>query len=712
MRVRVPRHRVRRVHDGIAPPRLVPRVGESGSKARWIDRVCSIAMDEDDGNIDETRDERHGIAHGKTALAPAMPSPLARPVHNSDPNPDTLDRVERGALLGRYVLRDELLGRGGMGEVVLAHDAQIGREVAVKRMRRAQPSQEESSRFVREARIQGRLEHPAVVPVHDLAYDGAGQPYFVMKRLIGIDMYQMLFRLRSGEDPDESASRRRLLRAFVDVCLAIEFAHSRGIVHRDLKPANIMLGDFGEVYVLDWGVARAIADSDERDDLGHDDPELEGFETQLGSVLGTPAYMAPEQRVGDRAGPAADIYALGCILYEIIAGAPFHARSESPGAKPLDACPSEQTVDDFIAGRLADADARAFAGHLARCATCSDLVSTLDETRGPYAPVAPPERSEYPPELEAISERATQLDPSDRFESARAMGVAVQAYLDGDRDAALRRELARHHIVEARDAFARGTHDDRRDAMRAAGRALAFDPEATEAADLVSRLMLEPPAETPDDVEQRLVALDRETVYEQAWPAALAVWHYVAFVPLFFWSGVRDASLILAFAAVAIVCGTYILRMRAKVTPLRLYASAAINALLIAVMGRIMGPIVVIPTLVTTTVMAYAVHPRFGRISVIAAILLASAFGPWALELLGVLSPTHRFTDAGELVLASGAVRFSAIPTELAFAFMQVSMVVGGVLLVRSVARRHSDAARKLELQAWQLRHIVPSIAG
>src|SRR5262249_28316165 len=154
------------------------------------------------------------------------------------------------------------------------------------------------ARFLREARVQGGLEHPAVVPVHDLAVDGDGRPFFVMKRLSGTTLLELLRRLRSGSE-DEAAARRRMLRAFVEVCLAMEFAHIRGIVHRDLKPANIMLGDFGEVYVLDWGVARVLDARDDEAPGERGSPwltsglELSSGQTRTGALLGTPAYMAP-----------------------------------------------------------------------------------------------------------------------------------------------------------------------------------------------------------------------------------------------------------------------------------------------------------------------------------------------------------------------------------------------------------------------------------
>ena len=160
---------------------------------------------------------------------------------------------------------ESVIGRGGMGEVVSARDEQIGRAVAIKRMTSDDPSPAAIARVLREARIQGRLEHPAVVPVHELWRDGRGQPFFVMKQLTGTTLFDVLARIEAGDaETIARFSRQHLLRAFAEICLAIEFAHTRGVVHRDLKPTNIMLGDFGEVYVLDWGIARVIGDSADR----------------------------------------------------------------------------------------------------------------------------------------------------------------------------------------------------------------------------------------------------------------------------------------------------------------------------------------------------------------------------------------------------------------------------------------------------------------
>jgi len=136
------------------------------------------------------------------------------------------------------------LGKGGMGEVMAVRDSAIGREIALKRIRKADPSDAMVQRFLREATIQARLDHPAIVPVYDIGRDDQGVPFFTMKKLAGTTLVNLL-------DDHKNYPLQRLLRAFADVCLAIEFAHVRGIIHRDLKPDNIVLGEFGEVYVID-----------------------------------------------------------------------------------------------------------------------------------------------------------------------------------------------------------------------------------------------------------------------------------------------------------------------------------------------------------------------------------------------------------------------------------------------------------------------------
>ena len=266
----------------------------------------------------------HGADDGALAMAATgvhTPLPLG-PEASRTTAPGTARARRRGESQlprsrdpGRYRL-GERLGEGGMGEVLLAHDEHIGRQVAIKRLRTLEPSAEELARFIREARVQGRLEHPAVVPVHELAIGADGRPYFAMKRLTGTTMLELLGRLRDGREPDPRAARQRLVRAFVDVCLAIEFAHQAGVVHRDLKPANVMLVPHDEaaggehIKIVDFGIAKLTQDG-------------QNIHTRTGSIMGTPIYMSPEQcRGAVTVDEKSDVYSFGIMLYEMLVGRP------------------------------------------------------------------------------------------------------------------------------------------------------------------------------------------------------------------------------------------------------------------------------------------------------------------------------------------------------------------------------------------------------
>ena len=278
--------------------------------------------------------------------------------------------VEVGELLAirtdeRYDLR-EVLGKGGMGEVWLAADRQIGRDVAIK-VARAGIDGDGLARFIREARIQGQLDHPAVVPVHDLGIrDGA--TYFTMKRVRGETLATLCGLLATGDvEVRRRATPRRLLTAFVSACHAVELAHARGILHRDLKPANIMLGDHGEVYVLDWGLAKIAGVSDGAPSTAPSlPPGLDGALTEAGQYLGTPGYMAPEQARGEPLDERADVYALGATLYQVLTGAlPYGDRDADATLAALRAGPPppitsrEPRVPDDLAAIVGKAMARA-----------------------------------------------------------------------------------------------------------------------------------------------------------------------------------------------------------------------------------------------------------------------------------------------------------------------------------------------------------------
>jgi serine/threonine-protein kinase len=252
---------------------------------------------------------------------------------------DERPRQPPGWTTNRYFVLEHL-GVGGMGEVVTAWDEQINRNVAIKRMRARHPSATDVERFLREAQIQGRLDHPAIVPVHEVGRDRDGLPFFVMKKLAGTTLEALLV----GDDR-ERFGRARLLSAFVDVCLAVEFAHVRGVIHRDLKPANIVLGEFGETYVLDWGLAKVL---DEADDTFDDVRDCDD-----GTVVGTEGFMAPEQTTpGADIGRPADVYALGRVLEDILHGTTAAPELELACRIAMDPDPKRRSTARALADRV------------------------------------------------------------------------------------------------------------------------------------------------------------------------------------------------------------------------------------------------------------------------------------------------------------------------------------------------------------------------
>jgi len=568
--------------------------------------------------------------------------------------PATTGSPTAGASLPGYVLGSEI-GHGGMGEVILGRDREIGRDVAVKRLRRGIDSPEAARRFLREARIQARLEHPSIVPVHTLGRDQNGHPFFTMKLLEGKTLTEYL---RADPPP----SQQELVRTMVDVCRAIELAHARGVVHRDLKPDNIMLGQFGEVYVLDWGVARIVDDKESVGAAG-DVETLDGL-TQAGALFGTPGYMAPEQAEGSPdVGPPADIYALGAILFEILAGQSLHPRKAA-------------------------------------------LASTLEGRDGSPARRRP--ELAIPPELDKLCQQTLARDPADR-PTIGELADRLQRYVDGDRDLEQRRELARTEVATARSLLASGDLERRADAIRCAGRALALDPKSDDATALITKLMIEPPPQLPPALAAELVHSDVRVQQRQGRAATMALGAVLVFLAAAGLNGARSVWWLAGLGAYTTVLALFAwTASRRAARPVEMWVIAIGNATLAGLLTRLFGPLIVAP--VATCVMALSLtsYPQLmHHARTVIAMLCASWLVPVGLEHVGVLDPTWRVED-GAVVSMSSVIQIGGMPTMLLLIGANLLAIVVIGMFANALARSRHAAQREVEIQAWQLRQLLP----
>ncbi|MCA9235244.1 MAG: serine/threonine protein kinase [Planctomycetales bacterium] len=331
----------------------------------------------------------------------------------------------------------------------MAHDDTLDRRVALKQIIPKRADDPESrERFVREAKTTGQLEHPGIVPIYDLHFDASGRPLYAMRFIEGRTLADAIQRFHANGASFETLAFRQLLGRFIDVCNAVGYAHSHGVVHRDLKPDNVMLGQFGETIVLDWGLAKRMqadaggdrvvkpqsADTVVDSPPGGSDGD---FVTRLGTGMGTPGFMSPEQAVGDirRMGPPSDVYSLGATLYALLIGRP----------------PIEAESLEMVLQRTAEGD------------------------------FPPPRRTDprVPKPLDAICTRALATYPGRRYQTAKELGEDVEAWLADSAVSAYRENLI--------ERLARFGRRHRTWVMAGAAALLLTTIAATLAAALISR---------------------------------------------------------------------------------------------------------------------------------------------------------------------------------------------------------------------------------
>ena len=308
---------------------------------------------------------------------------------------------------------NKLLAKGGMAVVFEAKDKNCRRKVALKVIHDSHSKNPEViHRFIEEAQIAAQLDHPNILPIYDLNIDGQDKPFYAMKMVKGFTLEELIQKIRTNEEEfTKEYPLNKLLQIFIKICEAIDFASSKGVIHRDLKPENIMIGKFGEVFIMDWGIAKILDDKVKEQNPGESldniiesikqDDQFEIATTMQGQILGTPSFMAPEQVFSENGDIdiRADIFALGGILYNILV---LETPHEELSIKEL--------LRNKLAGKIPTPEKRA-----------AKASNTLTHLPG----------HKIPPGLSSVCQKAMAINPEERYQSVRELQNDIEAYVNG-----------------------------------------------------------------------------------------------------------------------------------------------------------------------------------------------------------------------------------------------------------------------------------------
>jgi eukaryotic-like serine/threonine-protein kinase len=582
--------------------------------------------------------------------------------------------------------RESSLGEGGMGEVTAYRDRSIGRDVAVKRVRDAKRQRPDVlERFVREGGIQGQLEHPSIVPVYDLRLDAAGDPALIMKRVRGKTFETLLEEHAITPTP---LSTRRLLDLFLRACEGIAYAHARGVIHRDLKPANIMVGNFGEVYVLDWGIAKLVSadasqelaalatTTDERAVLAQGIEDSGENKTEAGTVVGTPGYMSPEQFFGESIDARSDLFALGLILFEILTGQPY-----------------------FLGRSLEELGAAFHGGGEPRPSS---------RRRDLY----------IPPELDELAYHATRKVRELRLPSTAEFVRRLERYLAGEKSTALR-QAASNECIDAARALLRANKpgnelsvDDRQKVLRQIGKALAFDPKQDAAVALLDECWSLPIAQVPAEVEQLIADAQQKRSRDASVAARYAYASWFLYLPICIMMGVRDWIALgfatFFFATAALLSWINVSKHSSEELPVMAFISGLLG---LGTLSTMFGSLFFVPMVAMGALVLFSVNHIRKPSPLVLLLVVALVVGLPLAEWFGLLSSSVRF-ESGIIRILPRLVSFDR--PEWVFAFLvltNVGVVTTFLGYVHWMKRRLLQDQQAQAMQAWHLRQLFPVIS-